>query len=188
MIDESALASIERLHKMKSDGIITEADFEKAKADILNGKARTKPASGIALMSSQPERPDQDDHLAWMLLPLKRFADFNGRSGRREFWMFSLLQCIFAFVCITFGVLDSGGYEGIGAIGILALGSLFIGWLAMIVPYFAVQVRRLHDQEKSGWLVLINFIPYLGPFLLLVLMLIPGTKGDNQYGPDPLTE
>jgi uncharacterized membrane protein YhaH (DUF805 family) len=48
-----------------------------------------------------------------------------------------------------------------------------------------VQVRRLHDQDKSGWLILLSFIPYIGGLILLVLMLIDGTPGANRYGPDP---
>ena len=50
----------------------------------------------------------------------------------------------------------------------------------------AVQVRRFHDQDKSGWLALMNLIPYLGAIVALGFMLIPGTEGDNQYGVDPL--
>ena len=58
-------------------------------------------------------------------------------------------------------------------------------WLAIIIPSLAVTVRRLHDQDKTGWLVLLGLIPFVGGLILLVFMLLEGTKGPNQYGPDP---
>ncbi|MEE4200185.1 MAG: DUF805 domain-containing protein [Erythrobacter sp.] len=57
--------------------------------------------------------------------------------------------------------------------------------LALIVPGLAVQVRRFHDQDKTGWLVLLGFIPIIGGLIVLVFMLLPGTDGPNRFGPDP---
>ncbi len=57
--------------------------------------------------------------------------------------------------------------------------------LAFVVPLVAVQVRRFHDQDKSGWFVLLNLIPYIGVLVVLVFMLLDGTAGDNRFGPDP---
>lgn len=57
--------------------------------------------------------------------------------------------------------------------------------LAAIVPSIAVGVRRLHDQDKSGWFMLLGLIPLVG-IVLLVFFCLEGTKGPNQYGPDPL--
>ena len=56
---------------------------------------------------------------------------------------------------------------------------------AAILPYIAVQVRRFHDQGKSGWFAALNLIPYLGVFVVLAFMLVPGQHGDNEYGGDP---
>ena len=57
--------------------------------------------------------------------------------------------------------------------------------LAGIVPGLAVAVRRLHDINKSGWFILVGFIPFIGGIWLLVLLATEGDRGDNQYGEDP---
>ena len=63
---------------------------------------------------------------------------------------------------------------------------MFAIWaLVIFVPALAVQVRRFHDQDKSGWFVLLGFIPYLGALIVFVFMVLEGTRGPNQYGPDP---
>lgn len=58
-------------------------------------------------------------------------------------------------------------------------------YLAILIPAVAMQVRRFHDQDKTGWLCLLNFIPYIGGLIVLVFMLLPGTKGENRFGDDP---
>jgi uncharacterized membrane protein YhaH (DUF805 family) len=125
----------------------------------------------------------------WMLLPLKRYADFEGRSRRKEYWMFQLgiviaMIALVALVAIVGGGLDGmaeggGLFAGIGAV----IFGLFI--LAILLPSLAVQVRRFHDQDKSGWFVLMNFIPYVGGLIVLVFMFLEGTPGPNRFGPDP---
>ncbi|HEV2569507.1 DUF805 domain-containing protein [Sphingomonas sp.] len=127
--------------------------------------------------------------LDWALLPLKRYADFSGRSRRKEFWLFTLLVTIVMIVlAIVTGAgavfMDpasaaSGAGFGMGVILILLLS------LALFIPGLAVQVRRFHDQDKSGWFVLLNFIPYLGGLIVLVFMCLEGTRGPNRFGPDP---
>ena len=120
-------------------------------------------------------------------MPLKRYADFQGRSGRKEFWMFVLFVVAVVFVLqILAGIMMAGsmtvdpntgavtGAAGMGLIGII----IMIFYLAIIVPYIAVGVRRMHDQDKSGWFILI-------PIYNLVLFCMPGTVGPNQFGADP---
>jgi uncharacterized membrane protein YhaH (DUF805 family) len=119
-----------------------------------------------------------------MLMPLKRYAEFSGRSRRKEYWMFILGVFIVAVVLsIIEGILGLSGMVG-GAYGPLT--TLFM--LAIIVPGIAVQVRRFHDQDKSGWFVLLGLIPFLGGLIVLVFMCLEGTKGDNRFGPDPKSE
>ncbi|PKV12626.1 DUF805 domain-containing protein [Xanthomonas prunicola] len=126
--------------------------------------------------------------MEWMLLPLKRYADFNGRSRRKEYWMFALMQFL---VLIVFGGLFAiaaatmGNENGPGALAWLIGAVMMIVCLALIVPAIAVTVRRLHDQDKSGWFYLISLVPYVGAFVLLVFMCIEGTPGPNQYGENP---
>lgn len=62
---------------------------------------------------------------------------------------------------------------------------LCIWSLVTFLPNLAVAVRRLHDQDKSGWMILVGLIPLVGPIWLLILYLTEGTRGPNQYGPDP---
>ena len=129
----------------------------------------------------------------WMMLPLKRYADFSGRSRRKEYWLFVLFETLSILLIglVTAGVF--GGLANTQAAGEGLFGGLAVGFiivllvvaLALFLPNLAVQVRRLHDQDKSGWLVLIGFIPYIGGLIMFVFMLLEGTKGPNSYGPDP---
>ncbi len=128
--------------------------------------------------------------LDWMLMPYRRYADFSGRSRRKEYWMFVLLFVIVYAVC--FALMLAGGFSmneggepslsGGGIVGAVILGLFFLG---SVVPALAVQVRRFHDQDKSGWFVLLNFIPYIGGLVVLVFMCLEGTRGSNRFGPDP---
>lgn len=127
--------------------------------------------------------------MEWMLMPLKRYADFSGRSRRKEYWMFALLQLIVIFaIAIIGGILgafspDASGGMSLG--GGLMFGLFGLYALAIIVPSIAVQVRRFHDQDKSGWFVLLGFIPYIGGLIVLVFMCLDGTRGKNRFGDDP---
>tara|TARA_E500000305_G_C3917712_1_gene186540 strand:- start:199 stop:585 length:387 start_codon:yes stop_codon:yes gene_type:complete len=119
--------------------------------------------------------------MEWMLLPIKRYADFSGRSRRKEYWMFLLGVIIVAVVLgLIEGALGIGGSVG-GIYGPLSL--IFL--IAVIIPGIAVQVRRFHDQDKSGWFVLLSLIPFVGGLVVLVFMLLEGTKGPNRFGADP---
>jgi uncharacterized membrane protein YhaH (DUF805 family) len=121
--------------------------------------------------------------MEYMFLPLKRYADFTGRSRRKEYWMFVLGYILLAFVlAILVGI---GGGFGEGGPSGLFIGLFAIMALGLLIPSIAVQVRRFHDQDKSGWFVLLNFIPYIGGFIVLVFMCLDGTKGPNRFGADP---
>ena len=125
--------------------------------------------------------------MEWMLMPLKRYADFSGRSRRKEYWMF-LLGVIIIYIVLAFlggGMGAMTDPEAGGGIGAILIG---IFALAIIIPMIAVQVRRFHDQDKSGWFVLLNFVPFVGGLIVLVFMLLEGTKGPNRFGPDPKGE
>lgn len=117
----------------------------------------------------------------WMMMPLRKYADFSGRSRRKEYWMFLLGVIIVSVVIgIVEGMVGLSGMIG-GAYG--PLSALFI--LGIIVPAVAVQVRRFHDQDKSGWWVLLGLVPFVGGIAVIVFMCFEGTKGDNSYGADP---
>ncbi len=126
--------------------------------------------------------------MEWALLPLKRYADFSGRSRRKEYWLFALLVFAVTFaLALLIGVFDHRSMMADGnpfmAGSAFALIGLFV--LAIIIPSIAVQVRRFHDQDKSGWFVLLNLIPYIGGLIVLVFMCLEGTRGPNRFGEDP---
>jgi uncharacterized membrane protein YhaH (DUF805 family) len=120
-----------------------------------------------------------------MFLPLKRYFDFSGRSRRKEFWLFWLFWIIGFFVimyldsALGLGGTSSGYAEG-GSVGFQMTGGIltWVYFAATIIPYFAVAIRRMHDQDKSGWFILI-------PIYGFILLFIEGTRGPNRFGPDP---
>jgi uncharacterized membrane protein YhaH (DUF805 family) len=133
--------------------------------------------------------------MEWMLLPLKRYAQFTGRSRRKEYWMFVLFFVILYVIAMTldsllgFGTTTryadmSGNSASVGfnsSGGILTL----LAMLALLVPSIAVAVRRLHDTDRSGWWILIGLIPLVGTIVLIVFYCTDGTKGSNRFGEDP---
>jgi uncharacterized membrane protein YhaH (DUF805 family) len=120
--------------------------------------------------------------MEWATLPLKKYAEFTGRARRKEYWMFVLLVfAIYIVAAIIDGILGMGGMIA-GAYGPL----MTIAALALLIPSIAVGIRRLHDTNRSGWWVLIALVPIVGSIILLVFFVLEGTRGPNQYGPDPL--
>jgi uncharacterized membrane protein YhaH (DUF805 family) len=110
----------------------------------------------------------------------RKYADFNGRARRSEYWFFILFTAIAGAVG---GVLDaifrirSGAYGGTGPIqGLIQL--------ALLVPTLAVGARRLHDTGRSGWWLLIGLIPIVG-WIILIVFFVQDSHPDNQYGPNP---
>jgi uncharacterized membrane protein YhaH (DUF805 family) len=121
-----------------------------------------------------------------MLMPLRRYADFSGRSRRKEYWMFTLFVLIVEIVLIAWIMAAASAAEGeMTAMVTIPFVILSIFGLAIIIPLLAVTVRRLHDQDKSGWYYFIGFVPIVGPIVLLVFLCTDGTSGPNRYGEDP---
>lgn len=141
--------------------------------------------------------------MEWAMLPLKRYAEFAGRSRRKEYWSYVLLLiCIGIVIGIVEAIL--GLANMVGPYG--PLSALFA--LATFIPSLAVGIRRLHDTDRSGWWLLIGYGPLafalallaagnmqfgmmllwaaaIGFLALLVLMVLEGSQGTNQFGPDP---
>lgn len=111
------------------------------------------------------------------------YANFAGRATRPEFWfffLFMMIAMIAGYAVVLVGISsDSGGIMGLG----IAL--LVILWLATIVPYIAVAVRRLHDSGRSGLFLLVTFIPFVGGIILIVLLAQDSQPSANQYGLAP---
>ena len=112
----------------------------------------------------------------WYIQAIKRYADFNGRARRTEYWIFVLFNTIFGAVA---GLVD-------GVLGIALISSLYS--LFVLIPNLSISFRRLHDVDKSAWWLLISFVPVVGVIVLLVFSVMPGTVGANRYGQDPKAE
>lgn len=116
-----------------------------------------------------------------MFAPLKKYADFQGRARRSEYWLFVLLQIIVIIPLAIIGAIVSGGDTDSAIYNIIVIVPL----LAFLVPSIAVTVRRLHDTNRSGWWYFIGLVPLIGGIWLFVLTVLDGTPGPNRFGPDP---
>jgi uncharacterized membrane protein YhaH (DUF805 family) len=126
--------------------------------------------------------------MKWFIKVLRQYADFNGRARRTEYWMFALFNVIFSFAwmilfTLVFALTGTTDWK---LAAVPSLASLCY-MLVMLLPGMAVAVRRLHDQGKSGWWLLLPLIPVIGGIWLFVLMVTEGQRGDNRYGPNPKT-
>ena len=125
--------------------------------------------------------------MKWYFAALKKFAEcFEGRARRKEFWMFSLFYCIVGvalvvldgIILVSLSVIFFGTYDTLMEVGIYPLTQFYVA--GMVLPFTAVEVRRLHDTNFSGWWLLTP-VP-------LVLFFVRGTRGNNRFGPDPKAE
>ena len=103
---------------------------------------------------------------------LQKYVNFSGRAMRSEYWWYVLFVVI---VAVVLAIIDNL------VIGASLLGSIWS--LATLLPSLGVSVRRLHDLDKSGWWLLLGFIPLIGALVLLYWFCQPGTPGDNRFGP-----
>jgi uncharacterized membrane protein YhaH (DUF805 family) len=122
------------------------------------------------------------------------YADFKGRAPRSQYWWW------FLFVLLTTAILNTidsaAGWDVINVpdfngqevpTQIYGGGVLSSIWFfALLIPNLAVAVRRLHDTGKSGWWLLLNLVCCIATIILLIWYILPGNKGENRFGPDPL--
>jgi uncharacterized membrane protein YhaH (DUF805 family) len=124
----------------------------------------------------------------------RKYADFNGRATRSEFWWFYLFTALVlsagylvqVFISLTQLVLrDNYVTAFVGLLSfVISMGMLGVG-IALMIPLLAVGCRRLHDRGQSGWLQLLLLVP-CGSIALIVLWILEGTPGPNAYGPRPV--
>jgi len=117
-----------------------------------------------------------------------RYFDFETRSSRSEYWWVQLFYVIAIIVLMIpmLAIVGISGENASGGAALISVAPLIIFALAGIIPMIAVTVRRFHDQDKSGWMYLLSFIPYAGGIIIIIFMCLKGTDGDNRFGPDPL--
>ena len=112
--------------------------------------------------------PDSKGFMEYAMTPMRKFAEFSGRSRRKEYWFFFLgyFMVLFALGFISAFAPSVGGI----------MSGLF--YLAIIIPSIACGVRRMHDTDHSGWWLIV-------PIVNLVFACSEGTAGPNRFGPDP---
>ena len=110
--------------------------------------------------------------MEWMTMPLRRYAEFSGRSRRKEYWMWTLFVFLVYLAFVILGVAlgasailgmstgSSGGMAAAGGGALIVFGLFFIFVLAILVPALAVTARRLHDTNRSGWWMLLPLVAY----------------------------
>ena len=131
----------------------------------------------------------------WYFKVWKQYADFSGRARRLEFWLFILINTLIISALSSllvplgaYGLIASmGSPMGTGSLApiVIVLILLVCFFIAIIIPSLAVSVRRLHDTGKSGWFILLWFIPFIGLIILLVLCIIESQNGENKWGVNP---
>lgn len=119
---------------------------------------------------------------------LAKYGDFSGRASRSEFWWFSLFQFVLMLGLIAMDFTRLVPLTQVDPAAVHDLGILWYattwGWMVLIMPVWAVSVRRLHDTDRSGWWYLLNIVP-LGAIVLFIFYLLPGSRLRNNFGPPP---
>ena len=124
----------------------------------------------------------------------RKYATFEGRAARSEYWWFTLFYVLVGITLTLLGF-ALGGVEGLraGRLNWLALTPAILFGIAMILPIISVSVRRLHDRDMSGWWYLgftvLSRIPFVGIAVAIgwtVINCLKGTNGPNRFGQDPL--
>lgn len=110
----------------------------------------------------------------------KKYAVFEGRTARKPFWMFALWNFIVEVVLFIVFAAIMASTKSHAAIVIF-----WVYGLAVLLPGLGLSVRRLHDTNRTGWWLLIDVVPLVGPIVLLVFFVMDSTPGDNKYGPNP---
>jgi uncharacterized membrane protein YhaH (DUF805 family) len=118
----------------------------------------------------------------WYFEVLGKYAEFDGRARRKEYWMFTLISFLVS-IAIGFGLGFVGGMLGLNQTMVTVL--TFAYSVAVLIPSLAVSVRRLHDTGRSGWWLLIVLVPLIGAIVLLVFSLQDSERGTNAYGRNP---
>jgi len=117
----------------------------------------------------------------------RNYFQFYGRARRAEYWGYILFYCIALIVCFVADSLVSAvvfsAYDKESA-GFLPI-FIVLFYVYSLIPSISITIRRLHDQDMSGWLYLINFIPYIGAIIIIILMFFDSRLQPNKHGPSP---
>lgn len=129
----------------------------------------------------------------------EKYATFSGRASRSEYWWFQLFYWVLMVVIVAIagglGAMFTGGdMSNMPTVFYIVVGApALVIMLGLLVPMLAIQIRRFHDRNMSGWwylgLIVFGVVPFvgvLGSIAILVISILKGTDGPNKFGPDPL--
>lgn len=105
---------------------------------------------------------------------LKKYFVFEGRTSRKQYWMFVLFNLIVSIVIAIIG----------GIIHMKSIGNIYS--LAVLIPSIAIGVRRLHDIGRTGWWMLLCLVPIVGWIVLIIFAIQKGQPAANAYGSVPV--
>jgi uncharacterized membrane protein YhaH (DUF805 family) len=123
--------------------------------------------------------------MSWYIAALKQYAVFSGRARRPEYWYFTLFNALLSLILygVSLAVLRASGVDKVSIVDD-AYGITVLLCLPLLLPSIAVSVRRLHDTGKSGWWLLLYFVPFIS-LILLIFYCLDSEPGENVYGPNP---
>jgi uncharacterized membrane protein YhaH (DUF805 family) len=150
-----------------------------------SGSSLSRPASGHALSNRPSALPAATGPIAAVQAAIKGTFSFTGRSSRSEYWYFVLfynlaaimLGFLLGFVASRYGVSSTLAL----VLGVVSI--VFLVWIA--VANLAVQIRRLHDLDKTGWFVLLFLVPIVGGIIIFIWNCSRGSTGNNRFGHEP---
>ena len=117
--------------------------------------------------------------MKYYLKALKNYANFSGRARRKEYWLFTLYNIIIFVALVFLGAMV--GFPG-GAEGVFVFVAFYM--VGVLIPALAVSVRRLHDTGRSGWWLLLYFVPF-GAIVVLVFLVQDSNPASNKFGKNP---
>ena len=174
----------------KKDKIIVKSIEEQAvsTSDKLEDSESIEEKSEYELEDEKRDKTFDDENVKGLnffeaiKICLKKYFIIKGRASRSEYWFLQLLFTPFAFYVgywsdpVSTGTMDPPQLYILSTIIVIVL----------FIPAITSQIRRFHDRDKSGWFILINFIPVVGWIIALVMLLDKGTPGKNRFGEYPL--
>jgi uncharacterized membrane protein YhaH (DUF805 family) len=111
----------------------------------------------------------------------------KGRITRTTYWLFGLAYFILSLIAVFADFMILGGFGVLEQQTPPRFFGIFTAILGLVgfYPALVIQIKRLHDRDRSGWFLLLNFVPFLNLWVGIEIAFLPGTIGQNQYGPDP---
>lgn len=178
-IDEAEFERLVAAGTIRSDTLVWQEGMEDwlpyARAQGSVGTSALPPHAPLSDVHD-PARADANTFMGALKDGFARYVDFKTRSTRSQYWWFTLWSVIFSVITAIIDV--SLGMGDSGPVGLLAS-------LVFFLPSIAIAIRRLHDIGRTGWWMLLVFIPLIGWIVLIVFYCTKSEASPNKWGPEP---